>query len=394
MAAKILVVDDDANVQRLLSYTLKQEGYEVVVAARRRRGLQAVERRSRRRSSCSTSMLPKLDGYQVATKIRAEEGQARPRPDHHAHRRERGRAEDPRAAGRAPTTTWSSRSTRPSSWPGSRASSPGSRPSDVLVGRPPLGPRPRVLRGQGRRRHDDDRDQRGDRAPPRAGPPGLPRGRQPPVRRPPGLPRPRPGPQEHRGRRHARRRSTRTSLRNIVVKHDSGVDLLLAPPSPETAELVTPAHMRQILERAPRPVRLRDRRHRQAARRREPGGLRRGRPDLRGHDRRPLVPQERAARPRDARPPRLRAEQGQARPQPLERVHRHQRQERRGRPQAARSSSRSSTSTAARSAPSTRAPRSCSRRRTRRSGAPFHDFARAIDKAPRASAAAEAPARR
>ena len=29
-------------------------------------------------------------------------------------------------------------------------------------------------------------------------------------------------------------------LRSVVVKHDSGVDLLLAPPSPETAELVTP----------------------------------------------------------------------------------------------------------------------------------------------------------
>jgi DNA-binding response OmpR family regulator len=33
MAAKILVVDDDANVQRLLQYTLKQEGYDVVVAS-------------------------------------------------------------------------------------------------------------------------------------------------------------------------------------------------------------------------------------------------------------------------------------------------------------------------------------------------------------------------
>ena len=29
MAAKILVVDDDPNVQRLLQYTLKQEGYDV-----------------------------------------------------------------------------------------------------------------------------------------------------------------------------------------------------------------------------------------------------------------------------------------------------------------------------------------------------------------------------
>ena len=33
MAAKILVVDDDPNVQRLLQYTLKQEGYEVVIAS-------------------------------------------------------------------------------------------------------------------------------------------------------------------------------------------------------------------------------------------------------------------------------------------------------------------------------------------------------------------------
>ena len=32
MAARILVVDDDPNVQRLLTYTLKQEGYEVSVA--------------------------------------------------------------------------------------------------------------------------------------------------------------------------------------------------------------------------------------------------------------------------------------------------------------------------------------------------------------------------
>ena len=33
MAAKILVIDDDPNVQRLLTYTLKQEGYEVLVAS-------------------------------------------------------------------------------------------------------------------------------------------------------------------------------------------------------------------------------------------------------------------------------------------------------------------------------------------------------------------------
>ena len=39
MAGKVLVVDDDASVQRLLQYTLKQEGYEVVDRRRRAEGL-------------------------------------------------------------------------------------------------------------------------------------------------------------------------------------------------------------------------------------------------------------------------------------------------------------------------------------------------------------------
>jgi pilus assembly protein CpaE len=37
-------------------------------------------------------------------------------------------------------------------------------------------------------------------------------------------------------------------VRQVLVKHDSGVDLLLAPPSPETAELVTPEHIPLILD--------------------------------------------------------------------------------------------------------------------------------------------------
>ena len=32
-------------------------------------------------------------------------------------------------------------------------------------------------------------------------------------------------------------------IRQVMVKHDSGIDLLLAPPSPETAELVRPEHL-------------------------------------------------------------------------------------------------------------------------------------------------------
>ncbi len=36
-------------------------------------------------------------------------------------------------------------------------------------------------------------------------------------------------------------------IRQIVVKHESGIDLLLAPPSPETAELVTADHLPEII---------------------------------------------------------------------------------------------------------------------------------------------------
>ena len=37
-------------------------------------------------------------------------------------------------------------------------------------------------------------------------------------------------------------------IKSVLVKHDSGVDLLLAPPSPETAELVHPDHLPLISE--------------------------------------------------------------------------------------------------------------------------------------------------
>ena len=37
-------------------------------------------------------------------------------------------------------------------------------------------------------------------------------------------------------------------VRQILVKHESGIDLLLAPPSPELAELVTSDHLPEIVE--------------------------------------------------------------------------------------------------------------------------------------------------
>ncbi len=70
---KILVVDDDQNVQRLLKVTLKQEGYDVIVAGDGTEGLELWEAESPALILLDVG-LPKQDGYQVATRIREIEG--------------------------------------------------------------------------------------------------------------------------------------------------------------------------------------------------------------------------------------------------------------------------------------------------------------------------------
>ena len=70
---KILVVDDDPNVQRLLRVTLKQEGFEVIVAGDGPEGLRLWEVESPALILLDVT-LPKQDGYEVATKIRETEG--------------------------------------------------------------------------------------------------------------------------------------------------------------------------------------------------------------------------------------------------------------------------------------------------------------------------------
>ena len=199
MAAKILVVDDDPNVQRLLQYTLKQEGYDVVVAADGAEGfrLWGAEAPDLILLDVNAAQARRLPG-------RDEDpdrgGQREPRPDHHAHGRARGRAEGPRAARRR-------RRLPDQAVPPGRAAGPDQEPARPLraeggaAGPAAARPDPRVLRRQGRRRHDDHRDQRGDRAPSRARSQGRADRRQPPVRRPPGVPRPRARSQEHRRRR-------------------------------------------------------------------------------------------------------------------------------------------------------------------------------------------------
>ena len=123
-------------------------------------------------------------------------------------------------------------------------------------------------------------------------------------------------------------------LKGVLVKHDSGVDLLLAPTSPEEADLVNPDNLASIL------AMLRtmydyvivdvDKRL---------GDLVLSILDHSGrgphrHDRGPVVPEERAAGARGAAQGRLRLQAAQARAQPFERVHGHQRRRGRERPEA------------------------------------------------------------
>jgi pilus assembly protein CpaE len=70
---RILVVDDEANVQRLLQYTLKQAGYTVVVAGDGQEALKLWQSEQPGLILLDVS-LPKLDGYGVAERIRNDEG--------------------------------------------------------------------------------------------------------------------------------------------------------------------------------------------------------------------------------------------------------------------------------------------------------------------------------
>ena len=245
MAAKILVVDDDPNVQRLLQYTLKQEGYEVLVASDGAEGFRLWGQDSPALILLDV-MLPKLDGYQVATKIRQEEGSAGHTPiimltaEREVEQRVRGL--------RAGADDYLMKPFHPAELL-ARIKSLLARfaPRDALVGRPPMG-RVQVFYGakggvgtttiainaaialhrelgrkvclvDGNLQFGDHRvflDL------------GLDRKSIVDIVTAPAI--------------------DAELVRQVLVKHDSGVDLLLAPPSPETAELVTPEHMPLILD--------------------------------------------------------------------------------------------------------------------------------------------------
>ncbi len=245
MAAKILVVDDDPNVQRLLQYTLKQEGYEVLSAVDGAEGfrLWASELPD---LILLDVMLPKLDGYQVAQKIRAEEGEGSHIPiimltaEREVEQKVRGL--------RAGADDYLIKPFHPAELL-ARIKSLLARfaPKELMLARPPLG---RVLafygakggvgtttiainaaialhRELGRKVSLIDGNlQFGDHRV--FLDLGMDRKSIVDVVTAPSM--------------------DQDLIKQVLAKHDSGIDLLLAPPTPETAELVTVEHLPVILD--------------------------------------------------------------------------------------------------------------------------------------------------
>ena len=71
-ATKVLVVDDDLNIQRVLVFTLKQEGFEVHVASDGEAGVEMAASVGPDLVLMDVAM-PKLDGYAATQRIRAAE---------------------------------------------------------------------------------------------------------------------------------------------------------------------------------------------------------------------------------------------------------------------------------------------------------------------------------
>ena len=244
MTGKVLVVDDDASVQRLLQFTLQQEGYEVIVASDGADGLRRWQQEAPALILLDVTVR-QVDGYEVATRIRAEEAGTRHVPIIMltADKDVQGKVR----ALRAGADDYLIKPFHPAELVARmKGLMARFQPSESLVGRPPMG---RVhayygakggvgtttiainaaiaLHGLGRRVCLVDGNlQFGDHRV--FLDLGLDRKSIADLVSAPSM--------------------DADLMKSIVVKHDSGVDLLLAPPSPEAADLVTAAHLHQILE--------------------------------------------------------------------------------------------------------------------------------------------------
>lgn len=73
MSTKVLIADDEPNIVVSLSFMLKREGYEVLIA---RDGIQALEmiRQERPVLVLLDGMMPGLTGFEVCEAVRADAG--------------------------------------------------------------------------------------------------------------------------------------------------------------------------------------------------------------------------------------------------------------------------------------------------------------------------------
>jgi DNA-binding response OmpR family regulator len=71
MAQRILVVDDDPELQDLVGFALKREGYEVTQAGDAFEGLEAIERQSFDLALLDV-MMPKMDGLMMLSRLREQ----------------------------------------------------------------------------------------------------------------------------------------------------------------------------------------------------------------------------------------------------------------------------------------------------------------------------------
>jgi pilus assembly protein CpaE len=244
MAGKVLVVDDDASVQRLLQQTLRGEGYEVVIATEAAEALRLWQAESPSLVLLDVT-LPGVDGYDVAVRIRGAEAAGRHVPiimltsDRDVSQKVR--------ALRSGADDYLVKPFHPAELL-ARIKSLIARfaPTDSLVGRPPMGRihayygakggvgtttiaintaialrslDRRVVLVDGNLQFGDHRvfmDLANDRKSivDAVNAPSI----------------------------------DADLLRGVIQSHESGVDLLLAPPSPEAADLVTAAHMHEILQ--------------------------------------------------------------------------------------------------------------------------------------------------